>query len=144
MGLLATLLGSRAKERAEAGRLGITVREVTRELPEFAANGRLISVEPDKCVRYSVPRRARGGPTWSLLQRTVETGATYPNDYLLTKSAPLPAALEERLRKIAEAFPEELFEFEGTDEDVAVYWAEWGGPEKVRELHAHLQWLAAY
>jgi len=66
------------------------------------------------------------------------------NGYLLTTSAPLPGALEEQLQKVAEAFPEELFEFEGTKDEVAVYWAEWGGPEKVAEVYGYLDRLASY
>lgn len=71
-------------------------------------------------------------------------GATFPNGYLLTTGAPLPGALEEQLRKIAEEYSEELFEFEATANDVAVYWEEWGGAERVRSLHAHLNRLASY
>ena len=144
MGLLSSLFGSGSKEREEATRRGLSVREVTRDLPEFARNGELVSVDPDNCIRYSMPRRARDGPTWSLVQRTPKTGANYPNGYLLSTSAPLPGALEEQLRKVAEAISEELFEFEGTSDDVAVYWEEWGGPEKVQELHGYLERLASY
>jgi len=144
MGLLSALFGSGAKEREEATRRGLSVREVTRDLPQFARNGELVSVDPDRCIRYSMTRRARGGPTWSLVQRTPKTGANYPNGYLLTTSAPLPGALEEQLQKVAEAFPEELFEFEGTKDEVAVYWAEWGGPEKVAEVYGYLDRLASY
>jgi len=144
MGLLSTLLGSRKREREEATRLGITALEVTRDLPEFSRNGKTVTLVPDRCVRYSVPRRSREGAIWSLLQRTRAIGATFPNDYLLTTNKPLPGALEEQLRKIAEEHSEELFEFEGTANDVAVYWEEWGGPEQVRSLHAHLDRLASY
>jgi hypothetical protein len=144
MGLLSSLFGSGAKEREEATRRGLSVREVTRDLPAFAKNGELVSVDPDKCIRYAMARRERGGPIWSLVQRSPKTGANYPNGYLLTTSAPLPGPLEDQLRKVAEAISEELFEFEGTRDDVAVYWAEWGGPDKVRELHGYLDRLASY
>jgi hypothetical protein len=52
--------------------------------------------------------------------------------------------LEEQLRKVAEAISEELFEFEGTSDDVAVYWEECGGPEKVQELYGYLERLTSY
>jgi len=120
------------------------VSEVTRNLPEFSRNGELVSVTLHQCIRYAMARRAHGGPVWSLVQRSPKAGANYPNGYLLTTSTPLPGALEEQVRKIAEAFSEELFEFEGTPEDVAVYWEEWGGPEKVLELHGYLDRLASY
>jgi hypothetical protein len=45
---------------------------------------------------------------------------------------------------VAEEYSDELFEFEGTASEVAVYWSEWGGAEKVRRLHYHLERLAAY
>ena len=144
MGLLSTLLGSRKSEREEAKRLGITVAGVTRELPTFSRDGKSVTLVSDRCIRYAIPRRSHQGPLWSLVQRTRAMGATFPNDYLLTASASLPGGLEEQLRKIAEEYSEELFEFEGTAKDVAVYWAEWGGPEKVRSLHAHLDRLASY
>jgi hypothetical protein len=144
MGVLSSLFGAKAKERDEAKRRGLQVREVTRDLPAFAKNGELVSVDPDQCIRYAMARRARSAPTWSLVQRTPKTGANYPNGYLLKSSAPLPGALEEQLRKVAEAFSEEVFEFEGTAEDVAVYWEEWGGAAKVQELHGYLDRLASY
>jgi hypothetical protein len=81
---------------------------------------------------------------WSLLQRSKELGATLPNEYLLTQTGRLPATFEEELRKVAEEFAEELFEFEGTATDVAVYWEEWGGPTKVRALHEVLNRLAQW
>ncbi len=82
--------------------------------------------------------------TWALLQRTKELGATLPNDYLLTHTGRIPATLEDQLRLIAEEYAEELFEFEATATDVAVYWEEWGGPAKVRSLHAVLDRLASW
>ena len=144
MGLFSTLLGSAKREREEAKRLGIMVTEVTRQLPEFSRDGKTVTLGSGRCIRYAISRRSRQGPVWSLLQRTRAMGATFPNDYLLTTSGPMPGALEEQLRKIAEEYSEELFEFEGTANDVAVYWEEWGGPEQVRSLHAHLDRLASY
>jgi hypothetical protein len=135
-------LFGRKKERAEAERLGLAVTEVARELPEFTGDGG-IKLEPDRCVRYSLPRRFRGGPTWSLLQRTKEAGATLPNDYQLQAKEALSDALTKQLHEIAETYDEEYFEFEGTASDVGVYWLEWGGADKVRALHAHLEKLAA-
>src|SRR5215469_18957188 len=120
MGWLSFFFGSGSKltEREEAARLGLTVDDVIRDLPEFEMySGELVSVRPHDCVRYSIKRRAKGGPTWSLVQRTLKTGANYPNQYLLTSSAPLPGALEEQIRKVAQAFPDELFEFEATSDD---------------------------
>jgi hypothetical protein len=134
----------RKKERKEATRLGLTVREVTRDLALFSEDGTRMIFRPYECVRYSMARRGRNGRIWTLLQRTKPLGATLPNDYLLTASGPLPAGLEEQLRRVAEDYPEELFEFEGTPTEVAVYWSEWGGVEKVRRLHYHLERLASY
>jgi hypothetical protein len=141
-GLLSKLLGSR--ERAEAARLGITAREVTRDIPLFSQDGSKVIFEPYRCVRYSLARRQRKGRTWTLVQRTKALGANLPNDYLLTASGPLPAGLEEQLFKVAADHPENLFEFEATASEVAVYWSEWGGADKVRRLHYHLERLACY
>jgi hypothetical protein len=143
--LLSALFGSRSrKEREEAARLGITVLEVTRDIPLFSQDGTKVIFQPYRCARYSLPRRERKGRTWTLVQRTKPLGATLPNDYLLTTSGTLPAGLEEQLRKVAEECSEELFEFEGNATDVAVYWTEWGGAQKVRTLHWHLERLASY
>lgn len=57
-------------------------------------------------------------------------GATFPNDYLFTTDKPLPATLEDQLRRIAEQYSEELFEFEGTASDVAVVLGRMGWPRK--------------
>lgn len=82
--------------------------------------------------------------TWALVQRTKAMGASMSNDYLLVSSGSLPAALEALLQEVAKEYSEELFEFEGTATDVAVFWEEWGGAEKVRSLHAHLDRLASW
>ena len=137
------MLGFGKSERKEAERLGLTIAEVDRDLPEFSGDGSL-TLEADRCIRYSLPRRLSGGPVWSLLQRTRAMGATLPNAYLLKTSAPLSDALMRLLREMAEKYDEEYFEFEGTANDVAVYWLEWGGAEKVRALKAHLERLAAF
>lgn len=145
MGVLARLLhATLRRERVEAERLGIGVAEVEREIALFSRDGERMITRPYRCVRYSLPRRERRGRTWTLLQRHRVQGANLPNDFLLSASGPLPGGLEEQLLKVAQAHPEELFEFEASTTEVAVYWSEWGGPEKVRELHAHLERLAAY
>ncbi len=146
MGLLSTLFGlGSKKEREEAKRLGISVSAVTRDLPHFSQYDWRVTLKPGRCIRYAVPRRTREPQmTWALLQRTKELGATLPNDYLLTHTGRIPATLEDQLRLIAEEYAEELFEFEATATDVAVYWEEWGGPAKVRSLHAVLDRLASW
>jgi hypothetical protein len=131
-------------ERREAERLGIHAVELEREIPLFSRDGTRMIFAPYRCVRYSLPRRERNGPTWTLVQRTKPLGANLPNDFLLTASGTLKAGLEEQLRKAAEEYSEGLFEFEGTASEVAVYWTEWGRAEKVRRLHYHLERLAAY
>ena len=81
--------------------------------------------------------------TWELLQRTKALGAALPNNYLLKSSGPLSDALTRELTTIAQDFNEEYFEFEGTSSEVAAYWEEWGGPDRVRSLHEVLKRLAA-
>ncbi|HEY8358707.1 MAG TPA: hypothetical protein VIL30_14710 [Ramlibacter sp.] len=95
------------------------------------------------CVRYALPRTG-GLPrfTWSLLQRTKEQGATLPNNYLLASAQALSDELTRRLNLIASEFDEELFEFEGTQNEVAVFWEEWGGEGQVAKLHTRLSELA--
>jgi hypothetical protein len=145
MEFLARFIAERLyRERREAERLGIRVLELEREIPLFSQDGTRMIFAPYRCVRYSLARRERTGPTWTLVQRTRPLGANLPNDFLLTASAPLRAGLEEQLRKVAEEYSEGLFEFEGTASEIAVYWTEWGGLEKVRRLHYHLERLAAY
>ena len=144
MKLLSALFERTSRERREALRLGIRVEEVTRDIPLFSSDGARMIFSPYRCVRYSLPRRGRNGRTWSLVQRTAALGATLPNDYLLHASVTLPGGLEEQLRRVAEDYSEELFEFEATDTEVTVYWSEWGGADKVRRLHYHLERLAGY
>jgi hypothetical protein len=132
------------RERAEARRLGMRVAEVSREIALFSKDGERMIFTPYRCVRYALPRRERHGRTWKLLQRTRALGATLPNDFLLEASGELPAGLAEQLRRVAEDYPDELFEFEATPSEVAVYWSEWGGAQTVRRLHYHLERLASY
>jgi hypothetical protein len=131
-------------ERREAERLGIHALELERDIPLFSQDGTRMIFAPYRCVRYSLPRRERNGPTWMLVQRTKPLGANLPNDFLLTPSGPLKAGLEEQLRRAAEEYSRDYFEFEGTPGEVAVYWTEWGGPQKVRRLYYYLERLAAY
>jgi hypothetical protein len=145
MEFIARFIGERLyPERREAERLGLHALELEREIPLFSRDGARMIFAPYQCVRYSLPRRDRRGPAWTLVQRTKLLGANLPNDFLLTASGPLRAGLEEQLRKVAEEFSQELFEFEGTASEIAVYWTEWGGPENVRRLHYHLERLASY
>jgi hypothetical protein len=145
MGVLSAFFGERLRrERREAARLGITAVELTREIPLFSRDGERMIFSPYACVRYSLPRRGKKDLTWSLVQRTKPLGANLPNDYLLEASGPLPAGLEEQLRKVAGDYADELFEFEATPGEIVVYWSEWGGAEKVRRLHYHLERLACY
>jgi hypothetical protein len=145
MEFLARFIGERLyPERREAERLGIHALEFERDIPLFSRDGTRMIFAPYRCVRYSLPRREKKGPTWTLVQRTRPLGANLANDFLLTASGPLPAGLEEQLRKVAEEYSEGLFEFEGAASEVAVYWTEWGRAEKVRRLHYHLERLAAY
>jgi hypothetical protein len=145
MGFLARFLGERLyPERREAERLGIRTLELERDVPLFSRDGKRMICAPYHCVRYSLPRREKRGPAWTLVQRTKWLGANLPNDFMLTASGPLRAGLEEQLRKVAEECSEDLFEFEATANEVVVYWTEWGGAEKVRRLHYHLERLAAY
>ena len=81
---------------------------------------------------------------WTFLQRTKAEGAQLPNGYLLVTDGEIPSGLYERLHEVAEEYGEELFKFEGTGHDVAVYWLEWGGTQQVEKLNRLLRALAAY
>jgi len=133
--------GRRKAERDEAVRLGIVVRDVERDLPQFARGNRSCQLVRGACVRYSLPRQGQGTRSvWSLLQRTERDGAQLPNGYLL--QGEVSDALRQILTKLATEFSEEYFEFEGTTTDVAVYWEEWGGASEVEHVHQVLQSLA--
>ena len=128
-------------EREEASRLGMTVSNVERGLPEFSRGNRSCELIRGLCARYSLPRSGestRAG--WSLLQRTKREGAQLPNYYLL--QGEVSDSLRQALTKVAEEFSEDYFEFEGTLTEVAVYWEEWGGASRVQDIHRILQSLA--
>lgn len=127
--------------RKEALRLGMTVSDVERNLPEFSRGNRSCRLVPGSSARYALPRHGEGArAVWSLLQRTQHEGAQLPNGYLLEGNVSDP--LREALTKLAAEFSEDYFEFEGTTTDVAVYWEEWGGASQVRHMHQVLQGLA--
>ncbi len=143
MGIFDLLFKYGAKStREEARRLGISVSEVEREIPQFSRDMASLNLLSETVVRYSVPRRGSTINSWQLLQRLPSSGANMPNNYLLDSSGSLPDALLDELRRIAEEYDEEFFEFEGTSSDVAVFWEEWGGPEKARSIHAQLDRLS--
>lgn len=127
-------------EREEANRLGITVSDVERDLPEFSHGNRSCELVRGTCARYSLPRHGGARNSWSLLQRTKNEGAQLPDDYLL--QGEVSDALRQALTKLATEFSEEYFEFEGTPTEVAVYWEEWGRAEQVKEIHRVLESLA--
>ena len=136
------LSGGRHKsEREEAVRLGITVNDVERDLPQFGRGNRSCKLVRGSCVRYSLPRYGEGPrSTWSLLQRTERDGAQLPNGYLL--QGDISDGLRQALTKLANEFSEEYYEFEGTPTDVSVYWEEYGGAAQVRHIHQVLHSLA--
>ena len=128
-------------DRAE--HLGMTVVMVERDLPR--GDSRRVVLERGTCARYSLPRT---GPaprvTWSLLQRSTRDGAQLPNGYLLETVRALPEGLSPVLHRIAQTYDEDLFEFEGTESEVAVFWMESGGVDQVDELYEVLSELARY
>ena len=143
MGFLSKLFGGgNNKTREEAQRLGISVADTQRDLPQFSHDMKSVELYTGNCVSYSIPRRG-GQTSWQLLQRTKALGATMPNDYLLQSSGALPDALTSALRSIAEQYSEEYFEFEGNPTTVSVFWEEWGGPKQAQDLHARLVKLAS-
>jgi hypothetical protein len=142
MGFFERLLGGRSAERNAAERLGISIEEVVRDAPIFDRRYQLSEIVPTECARYAVPRLSgASGPIWSLLQRE---GTDLPNGYLLETDGPISTALLDALRKTADEFPEEFFEFEGTREEVAVFWAEFGGAKSVEQLNTVLRRLAQH
>lgn len=144
MGFFSNLSSSdSAKRREEAARLGILIKEVERDCPIFSRDMESVKLEKRTVVRYSLPRTSSDrSATWELLQRTRKLGATLPNNYLLNSSAPISGQLMRELQNLAQAFDEEYFEFEGTSSEVAIYWEEWGGPEKVNSVHKVLKRLS--
>jgi hypothetical protein len=145
MGFFSDLFSSdSAQTREEAARLGILIKEVERDCPIFSRDMESVRLERATAVRYSVPRTGVDrSTTWELLQRTKALGAALPNNYLLKSSGQLSDPLTRELTTIAQDFDEEYFEFEGSSSEVAVYWEEWGGPDKVQSLHQVLKRLAA-
>jgi hypothetical protein len=128
-------------ERKEALRLGITVKDVERDLPEFTRGNRSCRLVRGTCVQYSLPRAPQNSPTaWSILQRTIADGAQLPNGYLLRGDVSEP--LRQTLSSLAMEFSEDLYEFEGTSDDVSLFWEEYGGAPHVRHLHGVLKKLA--
>ena len=123
----------RDKTRESALRLKIGIREVERQLPVFDKVSRFEKLISGRCVRYSLPRISRNSK-WELLQRDKKQGAQLPNGYLL-KSSNTDQEFTKKFRPIAEEFPEEYFEFEGTSMEVAVFWAEWGGAQQAERIH---------
>ncbi len=131
----------RKRERNEAIRLGITVSDVERDLPQFTRGNQSCQLVRGSCVRYSLPRYSEGTRSaWSLVQRTERDGAQLPHGYLL--QGEVSDSLRKILTNLATEFSEEYFEFEGTTTDVAVYLEEWGGASQVRHIHQVLQSLA--
>jgi hypothetical protein len=124
------------KERESALHLGIRVTDVERDIPRFDRRNKFVKTERESCTRYAIQRDApAGAAVWSLLQRD---GTEFPNGYSLISNTPPGDDLRQELRGIAEEFAEELFEFEGTANDVAVYWEEFGGQKMVERLRDRL------
>ena len=133
--------GGRQAMRDEALRLGISVSDIERDMPQFTRGNLSCELVRGSCTRYSLPRHGAGPhPDWLLLQRTEPQGAQLPNGYLLQGN--VPDALRQVLTKLATEIFEEYFEFEGTATDVSVYWEEWGGVDEVQHMHEILQSLA--
>ena len=120
----------------------MTVSEIERDVPVFSRDMKTLVLKQGTVARYSIPRPSSSVNNRELLQRLPSHGANMPDSYSLGSSGVLPNALSIELRKISEEYDGEYFEFEGTSLDVAVYWEEWGGAEKIASLHSQLKRLA--
>jgi hypothetical protein len=131
--------------RVHAAALGMGIDEVRRDLPYFSARHVLEEVSADWCIRYSLARRGPGPRVlWNLLQRGQAQGAQFPNGFLLVAEEEIPRGLRDCLHDVAMTYDEDLFEFAGTEDEVIVYWSEWGGVRQVDEVAKTLDALAAY
>jgi len=136
MGFLKNIFGTN-KVRDKASQLGIVVTEVTRDLPAFDRANHFESLNPGRCTRYALPKKSHSGIIWEMLQRDEGQGAQLPNGYLV-KSQNISQKLLDMLRPIAQENSEEYFECEGTANDVAVFWEEWGGAVGAERIHSIL------
>lgn len=123
--------------RKEAGALGFIITEVERDLPIITGDGQLDSLDRDKCMRYALPRPK--GTVFQLLQRDKKQ-AQLPNFYQLVADNITPQLLD-ACRPVAEQFDTGLFEFEGTANEVAVFWDEDGGMDDLPRIQQALQQL---
>ncbi len=140
MGFLENILGKKEKVRDKATQLGMSVQEVSRDLPKFNHANDFQNLVPGKCVRYALPRRSDSKAPWEMLQRDKKQGAQLPNGYLV-KSNDINQHLLDTLRPIAEQLSQEYFEFEGTEIEVAAFWEEWGGAAGAEKIYKILSSL---
>ena len=126
--------------RRRAVKLGIKASDAVRELP-----GEL-GLEKTALARYCLPRKQGGTPRrWSFLRRASGEGQQYPHSWLFTAKEGKPAdAMQAILRAIAAQARDEQLEFEADESEVCAYWKEWGGAERVNDVHQWLQVLAQY
>lgn len=123
--------------RRQAARLNLQVSEAEREMP--AKDG---GMEKVSLARYSLPRREGAIPkTWMVTRREVAKGAEIGHGWRLTAGSGEPSdAMKAILRGIVAQAGDEQIEFEADQSWVSAYWKEWGGAEKVEDIH---QWLLA-
>jgi hypothetical protein len=126
--------------RRHAVKLGIKAADAVRDLP-----GEL-GLEKTALARYGVPRKQGGVPKrWSFLRRASGEGQQYPHGWLFTAHEGKPAdAMQAILRAIAAQARDEQLEFEADENEICAFWKEWGGAERVDDVHQWLQVLAQY
>lgn len=129
----------------EAGKLGLAVTEVKRDIPFSSGLGHRYRLEEHSCVRYCLAHRAPGGPAWSLLVRPdADSASPFPPGWqLVVHSGVIGEPLRQELLGVTEDWQEEFLELEGSSSSVCAFWEEWGGAEQARRIYGYLQRLSA-
>lgn len=127
--------------RKHAIKLKLQVSEVEREMPDQDGGQEKISV-----ARYSLPRRQGGAPKgWEMVRRKEAAGADLGHGcWLVTAGGDAAEAMKAILRGIAAQTSSEKLEFGADEKEVSAYWKEWGGSERVDDIHHWLLALSQY
>jgi hypothetical protein len=132
----------------EAASLGVSVHEVTHDLPHFTQPGnRFDHLERRECLRYSLPRSGASAPSnWSMIQRDKAHGAQFDNGWLLMSHDPSRqdpgSQLMDLLKRMARESDDGVLEFSATPHEVSILAERGGSRAWRRRLHNYLAELA--
>lgn len=127
--------------RNHAKDLGVALSKCTREVPTWKSHDfdRPPTLKKKTELGYCLKHSNRLTCQWSLLQRETQAESDFPPAWrLIVHQGKMPDALKQVLLKIAKERQNDYLEIVSDEENVCIYWKEWGGKVLANRIYTYL------